>query len=174
DDVETLTSVVPHLPGVWLLMKGLGDARAIPGGREVPVTFTLFVVTQNLRNEAAARHGGKPGEVGAYQVILDTRALLKDSRLGLDIDPLIPGRVSSLFNGKLRMTRAAVWACEFRTAFTEDDLAAEERATDNAADFLTFRAYWDVPPLGNVHPPFPPDQADATDIVHLQQGTTAP
>lgn len=172
DDIETLAGIVGDLPGVWVMMKGMGRAIDVPGGYETPVTFSLYVATRNLRNEAAARRGGKGGEIGAYQIVMDLRAALKGSRLGLEIDPLRPGRVFTLFNGKLRAARAAVWACEFETAFTEDDLATEERA-DDAAPFRHFNAYWDVPPLGNVPPPPPPETADAEDFITLPQGPEA-
>lgn len=167
DDTETLTGLLGQLPGCWVLANGLGDPTDVPGGRMVPITFTIFLVCKNLRNEAASRHGGKAGEIGAYQLILDIRNALRDSRFGLEIDPLRPRRVRTLFNGKLKTTRTSVWACDFETAWFEDDIPAEDRADGNEAPFHTFHAYWDVPPLGNVQPPLPPAVADAEDIVTL-------
>ena len=174
DDTETLTGLLGQLPGVWVLMKGLGRAADVPGGYETPCIFSLFVATKNLRNEAAARRGGKAGEIGAYQIVMDLRAALKGSRLGLEIDPIRPGRVTTLFNGRLRTARASVWACEFETSFVEGDQTAEEEAAETAAaPFRFFNAYWDIPPIGNVQPPLPPAEADATDIVTLPQGPEA-
>ena len=167
DDEKSFASVLGNLPGCWVLLKGLGEGEAAAGGRMVPATYTIFCGAKNLRNEAASRLGGKMGEVGAYQILLDIRAALKDSRLGLKIDPLIPGRAAPLFSGKLASTMVSLWACDFTTAWFEDDIPEEERATGDEAPFRTFHAYWDLPPHGNVQPPLPPAEADAEDIVTL-------
>ncbi|MEW5727723.1 MAG: phage protein Gp37 [Pseudomonadota bacterium] len=169
DDIETLGTVVPKFPAALVVMKGIGRPQPSAGGRIVPVTWTVFACAQNRRNERASRHGARTGaEVGSYQLVTDIRALLKDSRLGLEIGPMVPGLVSSLFNGKLKAALISVYACDFTCTFFEDDVAAEDAAAGDLSDFLTLRAYWDLPPHGNVQPPLPPQEADATDIITVR------
>lgn len=161
---DDLARIAPQMPAVWVVLNELGRRQPIAGGWETPATFAVIVATRNLRNEQATRHGGAAGEVGSYQIVMDVRALLADQTLGLDIEPLVPGRVTSLFNGRVRDTKASIYACEVLTAFSEEAVPDAE----DLDDFETFHADWDIPPHGNVEAPLPAADADASDTVTLE------
>ncbi len=165
DTELTLTNTINSFPGVWVVMSGLDRPTDLGDVLRQPITFTLFIATKNRRNEKARRHGAV-GDVGSYQLLEDVRALLKGQTLGLDIDPLKPGRVRSIFNGQLNALAISLYAADFTTAWVED--VTEPVAEADLPEFLRAHADWDLPPLGNVSTPLPAAQADATDDIEVR------
>lgn len=162
--LDQVSTVVKATPAAWVILRGLRPGTDVAGDAfRVAATFAVMVAAKNARNERAARHGAA-GDVGAYQLAMDVRALLIGHQLGLEIERLAPGAVNILAvpgRGSL-----AVLACEFTTAWIEEAAPADG---GNIADFTTFHADWDIPPLGNATPPLPADDPDATDTVTLQE-----
>lgn len=163
DDPGELAKLLPKFPAV--LVTYAGDQEPAPRGRgwEYKPVYTILVVARNLRNEAARRHGAGPDEVGSYQLVIDLRALLVGQRLGLDIAALEPGRVRSIFNGRLKASQMSIYALTFSTAF-----AGAASQPTGLADFSTFHADWDIPGGATVQPPLPAAEADARDTVYLE------
>lgn len=159
---DFFTREVIQFPAVAAVFAGCPTPEDMGRGqtwRYAP-TFVLVVAAANARNERATRQGAA-GEVGSYQLAHDVTRLLVGQRLGLEIDPLEPGPVRSLFTGAVRKRPVSLYGVELRTRFVLEGLGTEE-----LPDFATFHANWDVPPLGTVAAPLPADDtADATDDV---------
>lgn len=102
---EDLNAAVRWFPAVWVAFSSAATPKRKSEKKWlVPLTFTIFIATQNVRGERVARHG-EVGAVGSYQVLTDIQALLLGQDLGLAIDPLTPGEVENLFSGR-RMSQA--------------------------------------------------------------------
>ncbi len=80
------------------------------------MVFIIIVMAKNLRGGAAARKGGGPQEIGAYQMLEDVKSALKQQQLGLDIIPLKPRR-ESIVGAE---SHIAIYAIEFETYFHEE------------------------------------------------------
>ncbi len=78
-------------------------------------TFSILVITRNLRGGAAARKG-VTGETGAYEMIEMVKAALKRNMLGLDIAPLRPVREVLV----AAEAQVAIYGIEFSTFFHEE------------------------------------------------------
>lgn len=170
-DDELVAEIVAQFPAAWVVFAGEEPAEQIGRGvwRCRP-TFVVVAGARNLRNEQARRHG-TIGEPGSYQIVQDLRALLIDQDLGLDIGPLAPGGVRSIFNGRVKSLQASLYAAEF---LTEYDLERAPPTGAEAVPFERFHADWDpLPPLpaGEIPPakPLPLEKADAQDDVTLEQ-----
>jgi phage gp37-like protein len=168
---QMIAELVAQFPAAWVVFAGEEPAEKIGRGVwKCRPTFVVVAGARNLRNEQARRHGA-PGEPGSYQILQDLRALLIDQDLGLEIDPLAPGAVRSLFNGKLKGLHASLYAADLLTVY---DLARPAATDAEAQPFLHFHADWDPTPLlpeAERPPakPLPLPQADAQDDVTLQQ-----
>ena len=97
--------VIRALPAVWVAFKDASvpecknTARARYQSR---LTFTTIVADRSARSESATRKGG-PGSIGTYKMLDDVARLICMQDFGLDdVDPLQPGRVRSLFDGKVQ------------------------------------------------------------------------
>lgn len=108
--------VVRSLPGVWLACKGESAPVAVDVTRErykIEATLVVLVAARGIRNEADSRQSSKV-HVGTYQMLEDMRALFAFSDLGIDfVDCLIPGAISSLFNGKTKQQGLSVFSQEW-------------------------------------------------------------
>ncbi len=78
--------------------------------------FAAIVIARNLRGGGAARKGGGPSEVGAYDMLEDVKAALKGKSLGLDIGPIKPKRETNIGAD----SHTAIYAIEFETYFHEE------------------------------------------------------
>lgn len=166
EDDDLIQLIKNQFPAVWVTF--LDEALQDTGNKyKIVARFAVLCAARSLRNEQARRHGGAAGEIGSYQIMRDIRALLADQDLGLDIDPLTPLTVRTLFNGGTQDLKASVLTIEFKTAYYEE----RGPAPAGLADFQTFHADWDVPPHGNVMPPLPTANPDAQDTVTME---TAP
>lgn len=163
---DELRTVIRSFPAVWVAFRSLARGeRAAGESWRVPATFSVFVGTTNRRNQKARRHGSDGG-VGSLQIVKDVRGLIIGQCFGLDIEPFSPGAVTGLVNSRTEGAAASIYACEFDTAWFEE--AGSKIADADLDDFEAFHVDWDVPPLGNVTPPLPSDDADATDTVTLE------
>ncbi|SDH88728.1 phage protein Gp37, partial [Roseospirillum parvum] len=158
EEVETL---VRRFPAIWVVFAGEGPAQRRGNGWNHPITFALVAAAQSRRNEAAARRGQGAGRPGAYQLLADCRALLAGQSLGLDVDPLQPGRVKLLASKWTRQVGAVVYGLELSTAYGGPAMSDAEAAT--LGDFTRFVGAWDVPAHGGVDLPTddPPAGGDA-------------
>lgn len=160
-------------PAAWAVFGGIDrfESSDAGGGRAI-CTFGLAVAAENLRNEAATRHGvaiaGKPGEPGSYQLLVDAIRLLAGQDFGLDIDALEFVEAQFVPPPKdLGNRHVSLIALRFETAIGVEALAFDAAAP---APFTRFHANWDVPAFGNLAAPLPADAtADATDSVELEQ-----
>lgn len=120
---DDLPEVIRRFPAVWVTFGGVH--KSVPRGtsREQWHCFGKYVVMlgeRNLRSEEAGRRGGAHlEEPGAYRLIYAVRRLLACQDMGLAIEPLTPGKVSTLYNTRLNNQAFSVWACEFETAWIE-------------------------------------------------------
>ncbi|MGB0683403.1 MAG: phage protein Gp37 [Magnetovibrionaceae bacterium] len=163
---DNLAIIIKSFPACWVVLKGEATARIDQFTDAHSPTFSIIVGCSSRRNEKAARHGteGEGGEVGAYQRLEDIRALLFRNDLDLDIDPIQPGAIRPLLNGKAGRGHAAIYALEISTGY-------ETRLPDATGldDLQTFHADWDLPPHGNVTKPLPAAESDAADTVTLNE-----
>lgn len=115
-------SVARTFPAVWVAYQGEREAEPVGTSRtvwHVPATWVVLVAARNLRNEAATRKGDAL-RVGTYQMLEDVRSLLFAQDFagwGLEIAPLRPGRVRSLFNGKLQTQGVSIYSQEWHTRY---------------------------------------------------------
>lgn len=121
--------------------------------------FALILGNQDRRNNESTRRGvgAKPG---SYQLVIDILKLISGETLGLEIEPIVPGRVRALANSK----SLSIYSAEVSTKFVIE----YELADADLDDFATLNTDWDVPTLGNVSTTLPADDADATDTIELE------
>lgn len=169
DDLFTDTISSVRCPAVWTGFTGFQSADMSETGmlHVNGATFALVVAAKNIRNEKATRHGVESqGEVGSYQLLMDAIGLLSRNDLGLDIQPLRFGAAREVSRTPAMMKhRLSVFAVEYRTDLWMSP-ADFEPVTDAFEDFTVA---WDVPPIGNVQPPLPAEEADARDLNSLPQ-----
>lgn len=122
DDLDLLAETVRVLPGIWVVYGGSDRAKPIGTGKDrwlVPLKFVTFVAARSVRNEAAARIGqtvgGQSITVGAYQLLKDVRRALLQQDFGLALEPLQPGAVDVVFNGRLRTEAIAIYSQVWHT-----------------------------------------------------------
>lgn len=164
DDVDR---VIKAFPAVWVTYLGEHAPLDIGGGAwRAAARFAVLVAASNRRNERATRHGAS-GEPGAYQIVEDLRTLLCGEDLGLDAAEVVqPAGVEPRANGKFGAAHMAVYALLLEIIYVIEPASAPAHALGS---FETFHADWDLPPRGNVTPPLPAADPDASDTVTLPQ-----
>ncbi|MEQ1967364.1 DUF1834 family protein [Xenorhabdus nematophila] len=184
---EDLGRIVRVLPAVWVTFGGISKTEPVSvSKRQYKSTgqFVVIVGDYSTRSEAASRRGGvNVNEVGCYRLIYAVRRLLTGQDLGLKINPLVPGRVRTLFNTQVADRALSVFACEFDTQWLEGALASgawPEHTRDRAhpdwlyneysgqvsqpdPDLLRVGTSYDPPGMGS------PD--DPADLVNLRKNT---
>lgn len=138
---DDLANVVRGFPAVWVAYAGAGKSRPHESQRrkwKTPLTFALMHGTRNVRGERATRHGlevaGSIKEVGVYQMLDDTRAIMLGNDFGLPIRRFAPGGVKTLFNTRLNNQGLAVFVREWHTEIIEE--APREAFDSTSGDFL--------------------------------------
>lgn len=133
--------VIRQLPGVWVTFGGVLKTERHSTARNKFVTTGRFVVMvgdRSVRSEGASRTGGAgPDEPGTYRMIAAVRRLLSGQDLaenGLKIDPLLPGRIRTLYNSQLEAHGFSVFACEFDTRWMEHALENGHYPLENAPE----------------------------------------
>lgn len=110
-------NVFPAVPAIWIAFSGSSESKAMDSTRrrmESRLTFTSVVAAYSPRTEAP-RTGG-PVTVGAYQMLADVAALVAMQDFALDgVDYLMPGKIRSLFSGKVQSASLAVFAQDWTT-----------------------------------------------------------
>lgn len=124
---ELLDQVIRRMPAVWVAFAGHSRPRPVGTSKtrfRVDATFAVMHGARNPRGEKYTRHtleiGGQIAEVGAYRILSDVGALLLRQDFaasGLEIEPLLPGKVSTLYNTRLANAGLAVFAQEWHTAW---------------------------------------------------------
>lgn len=166
-DDSVLREVIRRVPAAWVVYAGERLTNRGAGRFDAEPRFSVMVGAESLRNEASSRRGDGT-EPGAYQLVRDVKTLLAWQTLGLDIEPLVLREVRTLFNGRIRDNKMAIFAVEFTTDY--GNTFVQDTAID---DFTKFHADWDVPTFGD-HTTVPLDaaNADATDDVSLEGGSS--
>lgn len=161
---DGLNAVVKTLPAIWVIFKSKEQVSKLGAKIKWETTFSILCAAKSLQNEHQSRHGS--GEkVGSYQMIEDVTRLLVDENLGLEIDGLTPLRVFPVMNDKKDQDLASIYALEVKTRYS-DTYTPPSGALD---DFEQMGVDWDIPPLGNVTQPLPSANADASDLITLEQ-----
>jgi len=163
DELSNIQKMANQFPGEYYPHAGENQPKRVGAGWVHTANFTLIIGQSNRRNSAAKRQGSH-GKVGSYQILTDIRALLVGQNLGLEIDPLEPGAVKNMFNGKVKSLQASIYAHDFKTRYI-----SQEATATIADNFETFHVDWDIPAHGNVVSPLPAAEADATDIIEPEQ-----
>lgn len=152
-------------PGAWAVFLGLSDGRDDGSAWTGEARFALVVAAQNLRNETATRHGAA-GEPGSYQLAADAIRVLDGQDFDFLAEPIrVQGARLVARSPEMRRQGLSLMALDLRCRIALEPF----EGAGNPADFLTFHADWDVPPLGNVQPPLPAAAPDAEDLVEMPQ-----
>jgi len=108
--------VIRALPAVWVAFKEASAPECKNTARtryQARLTYSTIVADRSARSESATRKGG-PGSIGTYQMLDDVARLICMQDFGLDdVDPLAPGRVRSLFDGKVQEQALSVMSQEW-------------------------------------------------------------
>lgn len=166
---DDLGQVIRRFPAVWVAFAGAARPKPIGTSKtrfRVDATFAVMCGTRNPRGERFTRHtmtvAGQVAEVGAYRLLEDVGALLlrQDfAAAGLEIDPLAPGKVTTLYNTRLAASAMAVFAQEWHTAWVVE-------LPDQPLDPARPDALWES--LGIRYHLAPDDGlADAEDLITL-------
>ncbi len=160
-------------PAAWCTFLALDDCQDLGDGQGVQGIgrFALILAAQNLRNEAASRHGGPDGqsEPGSYQLAEDAVRILSDNWLADDpavrlIRPLSVAGIRLIQRTEMMAkNNLSLMAVELRCTFPLG------RFTGDDEGFEQLHIDWDVPPIGNVAPPLPAARADARDDIAVLQ-----
>ncbi len=162
-----LRTLVRRFPAAWVVFGGGPFDQRAADLYDQNANFAVVVAARSLRNEAASRRGDGTSP-GSYQLAEDVIGLLAGQTVGLEIDPLAPRAIRTLFNSKVRGEQLSVLVVEFATAFRVDAAAPA-----NLDDFKLFHVDWDVPPFQSHETvPVPDGEADATDLVNVQGDDT--
>lgn len=120
---DDLGIAIGNFPAAWVTFGGITKTEPTGTSRQkfkATGQFVVMVGDRNVRCEDAGRRGGAgPNEIGSYSLVYAVRRLLSGQDLDLPIDPLLPGRVRTLFNTRARDGAFSVFACEFQTAWIE-------------------------------------------------------
>lgn len=159
-DVET---AVQAMPALWICYAGESEPRSDgPEAWHASATWMLFAATYSARADAAAaRLDESEGEIGSYRLLQVARAVLAGADLGLSIDPIAPGAITSEEQANGR----SVYSLVLRTGYGFESHAAA--SVDDLGDFLHLHIDWDIEPAGEVVPPLPANQADQRDDIYL-------
>ncbi|MDP2786608.1 MAG: DUF1834 family protein [Pseudomonadota bacterium] len=124
---EQLDQVIRRMPAVWVAFAGAARPKPVGTSKtrfRVDATFAVMHGARNPRGEKFTRHslevGGQITEVGAYRILQDVGALLLRQDFaasGLEIEPLSPGKITTLYNTRLANQAMAVFAQEWHTAW---------------------------------------------------------
>lgn len=141
DDIEEFLKGAA--PAVWIAFTGENQTEDLNKRTECTASFSVLILTRNVRNERASRHG-KGGEVGAYQIVQDIKRLLHKSDLGLPIRPMKHRRTVPLLGTNINTFYTTVFALEFEVVY---EFAPVPVDPEGLTDFLTLQTTWDVPEL---------------------------
>ena len=151
-----ISLLAKQFPAIWIYFSGepdpkplsLNELKWIAQGR-----FTIIVATRSARGEKATRVGGPSSrEVGAYQILEDLRNLLALQDLGLPINPLRPGKVTTLFSNKNYQNAQAIYTQDWSFKYIFEN-------QPTLPELLRINLGYDLAPFDN--------QPDVSDLVEL-------
>ena len=117
DSTFDMTSI---LPAVWVSLAGAGKPQQQGSGQFLtPAIFTVMGCAHSARGQEAVLPNGPAAEICAYQIIEDVKTLLLMQDMDLDIDPLRPGAIRTLYNTRLRSSGLTVFAQDWHTRFVD-------------------------------------------------------
>lgn len=122
---DDLGAVVRALPAAWVTFGGIQSSKQMATNKQKILctgTFVVMVANQSVRSDTAGRHTLRANEVGTNSLVWAVRRLLAYQELGLEINPIRPVRVRSLFNVSLRNQAISGYACEFEVDWIEEAL----------------------------------------------------
>lgn len=153
-ELDDVGAIVRALPAVWVTFLGIQSSAPVSTHKNsfrVMGRFAVMVTAYNVRQEAAQRRGGPQlDEVGCNLIVRSVRRLLTRQDMGLPIEPLLPGRVRSLFSSRLNEKAMSAYSCEFDTVWIEEALEcghwpAPEGDDDPDRVFAWYRGRLDKP-----------------------------
>lgn len=163
-------------PAAWVTFAGWSRDPSRDGSRPpyLIAQFGVVVMSENVRNEQATRHGGPTGdsEPGSYQLVEDVAALFAGQSLGeLLVSPIEIGQLRFVANGSAMMKRkVSMMALELRCGIRLPEAPTLDAELD---DFESFHSNWDLPAFtlaGDPDTILPADALDdATDHLELPQ-----
>ena len=128
---DEFAQVVSQFPAIWVTFKQAKAPSKVTNRRKArEYVFTVLVGAGSQRVEETARQGafdanGKMLSVGSYQLVADVEGALQGSRLGLPIEPLEGGSISTLFNTRTNAQTVSVlaydWIVTAMTSSVVDD-----------------------------------------------------
>lgn len=125
---DEFAQVVSQFPAIWVTFKQAKPPSQVTNRRKArEYVFTVLVGASSQRAEETARQGafdinGKMLTVGSYQLIADVEAALNRSRLGLPIEPLEGGAITTLFNTRTNAETVSVLAYDWIVTATESSV----------------------------------------------------
>lgn len=124
---DEFAQVVASFPAIWVTFKSSSKPKKLGAKkRERDYVFTVLVAANSGRREETSRQGtfkadGTMLNVGSYQLIELVENALLGHRMGLAIDPLDGGEITSLFNSKTSNQVVSVLAYDWHTSTTVSD-----------------------------------------------------
>ena len=128
---DEFAQVVSQFPAIWVTFKQAKTPSQTTNRRKSrEYVFTVLVGASSQRVEETARQGafdstGKMLSVGSYQLIADVEAALDRNRLGLPIEPLEGGSITTLFNTRTQNQTVSVLAYDWIVTATTSSAADE-------------------------------------------------
>lgn len=153
-ELEDVGAIARVLPACWVTFLGVQQTRPVSTHKHRFYTtgrFSVLLAAYSVREEAAQRKGGPArDEVGCNRLIRAVRRLMSRQDMGLPVEPLLPGRVRSLFSTRLNSDALAAYACEFDTVWVEEALdngrwPAPEGDNDPDRLFADYQGRLDTP-----------------------------
>lgn len=135
-DERDFAQVISKFPAIWITFEGSGNIEPQGVRWRIPLHFTVLVGARSVRTEETARMGvtvdGKMIAAGTYLLIKDVITALLGQQLGLDITPLIPSKISTLFNTRTQSEAVSVLSISWKTSMVldKDDLDTETQNAD--------------------------------------------
>ncbi|WP_436882616.1 phage protein Gp37 [Enterobacter asburiae] len=124
--LDDVGQIVRQLPAVWVEFAGVQSSKPVNTHRNkfwVVSRFNVYVVAYSVRSEESRRKAGPvPDEPGTNRIIHAVRRLLTRQDFGLNIRPLMPGKVRTLFSTPLNGKAISAYSCEFETRWIEEAL----------------------------------------------------
>lgn len=98
------------VPAISLATENIGIERIADGNFKITPVISLYIAAKNPADPAARR-------AGIYPLVIGTIAILANQKLGLDIDPLVPGDAAEIFHAALKEKGLIGFKLAFSTSF---------------------------------------------------------
>lgn len=98
------------VPAVSLATENIGVERIADATFKISPAISLYIAFKNPADPAMRR-------AGIYPLVIGTIAILANQKLGLDIDPLIPGDAAEIYHAALKEKGLIGFKLTFTTSF---------------------------------------------------------